>query len=344
MILHNVCVLMQDAHNPAMFAEIFPGLSSVPAEYRSSTYFPIFGRAKSGWTRLNEAATALCTPPEGGRRLAVVCLLRRSLEATDTGRQIMQQAEKFAATIKNLTSMGRVEGEALFQHLSHDLRRIGASQEAAGAETRRFLEMAPPNITEALARVRNVTELQQLLSVRLEMADDIFRREDLADYKNSNLKTRIFQSFEKIQMAFLPVAYERNIFFDHIGRSYGSSFVPSFFRIVPFAIIDNAVKYSPKNGGRIALHFTEDNKYISVSVKSRGPEIKQHELELLFQRGFRAESTRNLSAQGSGLGLYIVRRIVQELCDGTVTATCSSSDPVDSEVCFTVRLPRCSGD
>jgi K+-sensing histidine kinase KdpD len=337
MILRDVCVLIQDPFKPAIFNEVFPSLSTVPAEYRSGQHFSLFGRAKPGWTRISEAVTAFCSAIEGGRRLIVVCMMRRAQENSVDGQRLLQYAEKLAALVRGLTEVGRLESDTAFQHLSHDLRRIGASQAAAGAAATRFLDMNPANIAEARVRIKNMTELQQLLSVRLEMTDGIFSREDLTEYKGSNVKTRIFQAFEKIQMAFLPLAYEKSVFFDHVGNSFGSAMAPLFFRVVPFAIIDNAVKYSPK-GERISLEFSESPTDINVTVRSKGPLIKEEELELLFERGYRAQSAK--SSQGSGLGLYIVRRIIHELCDGTVTATSNGADPLASEVCFRIRLPR----
>lgn len=338
-MLADYAILIQERSGKAAFEELFEGSSKIPVEYRSAQVFQQYASAKFGWHRINGAYTFYVASLSGGPRIVFVCALKKSQELTEIGRARTRAAEALIAGVKKLHQSSSANGNAIFQHLSHDLRRIGASQAAAASEAKRFMEMIPPNVDESVARVNNMTELQRLLSLRLEMADDVFLREDLSDYVEIRKNKRIFAEFTKIQMAFMPLAIEKGILFQHVGSSYGLSLVPEFFAIVPFAIIDNAVKYAPRNS-RIYLEFIEENSTISVNVRSKGPSISPDELSRLFQRGFRTRSAVHSSTQGSGLGLFIVRRIIEELCAGEVSASCVGENAADADIGFTVTVPK----
>ncbi len=79
-------------------------------------------------------------------------------------------------------------------------------------------------------------------------------------------------------------------------------------------IIDNAIKYTPK-GGKIDIRLRRKNDLAVISVEDTGPGIIDDELESVFAPFVRGGSKEG---DGSGLGLSIVRRIVDQL-GGTVT-------------------------
>jgi len=94
-------------------------------------------------------------------------------------------------------------------------------------------------------------------------------------------------------------------------------------------LIDNAVKYSP-DGGAITLDVREENGLVVLDVSDEGAGIPEdRDLFAAFQRGER-ESTH-----GTGLGLYIVRNLVEGM-GGRVTAR-RNLDTRGST--FTVTLP-----
>ncbi|MBV8713771.1 MAG: GAF domain-containing protein [Chloroflexi bacterium] len=72
-------------------------------------------------------------------------------------------------------------------------------------------------------------------------------------------------------------------------------------------LLTNAIKYSPKNTP-IAVDIRAERKSVTVSVIDRGIGLAPDESVHVFERFFRARSTRRL--EGSGLGLYICQSIV----------------------------------
>ena len=75
-------------------------------------------------------------------------------------------------------------------------------------------------------------------------------------------------------------------------------------------LLDNAVKYSPD--GQVVEVLTEkDETLISISIRDQGVGMTDEEVEQVFQRFYRAKPT-NAVAQGLGLGMCIVKRIVED--------------------------------
>lgn len=76
-------------------------------------------------------------------------------------------------------------------------------------------------------------------------------------------------------------------------------------------LIENALKYSRK-GGNVEILFVDRVKEIEVIVKDSGIGIPEAEKANIFQRFYRAKNAVKAAANGSGLGLYIVRSIVEK--------------------------------
>jgi two-component system phosphate regulon sensor histidine kinase PhoR len=75
-------------------------------------------------------------------------------------------------------------------------------------------------------------------------------------------------------------------------------------------LIDNAIKYTP-SGGKIDVIVEDLGKDIRVSVKDTGIGIPKEDLPRIFERFYRGDKSRSLSLGGVGLGLSIVKHIVE---------------------------------
>jgi PAS domain S-box-containing protein len=75
-------------------------------------------------------------------------------------------------------------------------------------------------------------------------------------------------------------------------------------------LLSNAIKYSP-NGGEIRIGGWYDPKIATVYVADQGIGISSEEQSQLFQRFYRVDSSLRRSTQGSGLGLYLCKSIVE---------------------------------
>jgi two-component system OmpR family sensor kinase len=102
-------------------------------------------------------------------------------------------------------------------------------------------------------------------------------------------------------------------------------------------LVDNATRMTPA-GGSVTVRLTEGDKLGVVEVADEGPGIPDGDLQRLFDRFYRAESSRARATGGAGLGLAIVKAIVASH-RGTITA---ANRPGGGAV-FTVSLPALAG-
>lgn len=99
-----------------------------------------------------------------------------------------------------------------------------------------------------------------------------------------------------------------------------------------FNLIDNALKYSP-SGSRVVVSARITGEHLRVQVRDKGIGISSKELSQLFRR-YGANPQPSSSLPGSsGLGLYIVKNLV-ELHKGSISA-----HPLVRGTCFKVELP-----
>lgn len=75
-------------------------------------------------------------------------------------------------------------------------------------------------------------------------------------------------------------------------------------------LIVNAIKYG-NSPGIVVVEIEERKKMIAIAVKDNGPGIPEEHLHRLFERFYRVDKSRAKQSGGSGLGLSIVKHIVQ---------------------------------
>jgi PAS domain S-box-containing protein len=109
---------------------------------------------------------------------------------------------------------------------------------------------------------------------------------------------------------------------------------PDRLQQVCWNLLSNAVKFTPK-GGRVEVRLERVNSHVELTVSDTGVGIKPEFLPFVFERFRQADSIASRRQGGLGLGLAIVRHIV-EMHGGTVEATSAGEGQGAS---FCVRLP-----
>jgi two-component system sensor histidine kinase SenX3 len=111
---------------------------------------------------------------------------------------------------------------------------------------------------------------------------------------------------------------------------------PDELRVAVSNLVDNAVKYSPKSP-RVAVEVAAfDENRLAIRVTDSGIGIARGQLKHIFKRFYRIPARMVLRVKGSGLGLFIVRSVV-ERHGGRVFAE-SAGEGMGST--FTIVLPR----
>jgi len=131
------------------------------------------------------------------------------------------------------------------------------------------------------------------------------------------------------------IAAERNITIELSvqGTPEASLLDPLRMEQVISNILSNGIKFSPADK-RILVRFFQDEQSITVEVCDCGKGIDEEEILHIFDRYYMGRTNFDIRAEGSGLGLYIVKNIIS-LHGGTVSAR---NRPKGGS-CFSVQIP-----
>ena len=77
-------------------------------------------------------------------------------------------------------------------------------------------------------------------------------------------------------------------------------------------IISNAIKYMDKPKGIIQIRIKDVGDFIQIEIEDNGKGIAQKDLANIFDRFYRTDASRNSSKGGSGIGLSIVKKIMED--------------------------------
>ena len=88
---------------------------------------------------------------------------------------------------------------------------------------------------------------------------------------------------------------------------------------VIYNLLDNAVKFTPESG-TITVFAKNDGEMTRVSIKNSGPGISEEEIARIFERFYKVDKSRSYDTKGVGLGLYIVKTIIN-MHDGEISAS-----------------------
>jgi PAS domain S-box-containing protein len=119
----------------------------------------------------------------------------------------------------------------------------------------------------------------------------------------------------------------RPLYYTHID--------PDRFREVITNLFDNAVKYTSE--GSVSIGLTGNDKMVQCYVRDTGPGMPADDLPHLFQKFYRLDNSATRTAGGSGLGLFICRKII-ELYNGRIWAESKLGEGSS----FYINLPRLS--
>lgn len=99
-------------------------------------------------------------------------------------------------------------------------------------------------------------------------------------------------------------------------------------------IVSNSVKYLDKRRGLLIIRLKDVGDFVQVEIEDNGRGIAQKDLPNIFDRFYRADSSRNSAQGGSGIGLSIVKKIIEDH-GGKIWAT--SKEGIGTVMHFVLR-------
>ncbi|WP_175586783.1 hybrid sensor histidine kinase/response regulator [Nostoc sp. UIC 10630] len=215
--------------------------------------------------------------------------------------------------------------------LSHELRTpLNAILGWSKLLQSRRLDQA--KTSEALATIERNANLQVQLIEDLLDISRILQGKLTLNITKINLESTILSSIETMRLAAETKLLEVSTVFEpDVGQVMGDS---TRLQQVVWNLLSNALKFTPK-GGKIEVRLEQADGYAQIIVSDTGKGISPEFLPFVFDYFRQADSTSTRNFGGLGLGLAIVRNIV-EIHGGIVKA---KSEGEGKGAIFTVSLP-----
>jgi PAS domain S-box-containing protein len=220
--------------------------------------------------------------------------------------------------------------------VSHELRTPMTSirgyaeillMDAVGAlndEQRRYVEIIRTNTERLAGLVANLLDLSRIEAGRAQLMPQPLAPADLLEEARRYALARCQQESKPLDIRVNPAA-------DLPAASGDSERMRQVFE----NLIDNAIEFT-RAGGSLALSARQDGERIEFSVKDSGIGIPASEIDRVFERFFRGERALDLGVPGTGLGLPMVRSLLQ-LQGGEIKV--ESSGVPGQGTTFIFRLP-----
>ncbi|HOT45105.1 MAG TPA: response regulator [Spirochaetota bacterium] len=249
---------------------------------------------------------------------------------------VHDRTEELQEANDKLKEMDRIKSN-FFANISHEIRTpltmILAPVESAlqGDQgvtiDRNLLLTVERNASRLLNLVNNLLDLARLDAGRMPMA---VARQDMVAFVRSYIDT-VRSAFETRHLDLKVVSSRDSItvYFD-----------PEKMDKIFMNLFSNAFKYT-EPGGSITVRVIDDDRACYIEFEDTGAGIPRDNLDIIFDRFGQAHAGAHRRGEGSGIGLSLVRELVQ-LHGGTVSveSVYAGDNPADHGTVFTIMLPK----
>ncbi len=254
--------------------------------------------------------------------------LKEQLEQQLTEREMLLNREKVARA--DAETANRMKDEFLAT-VSHELR-TPLNAIIGWAHMLRSGRLDEPTVLRAVETIeRNAKSQAQLVEDILDVSRVITGKLRL-NTAPVDLAAVINSSIDSVQLAAESKDIQLEVTLSPSARHTTGD--AGRLQQVVWNLLSNAIKFTP-NGGRVGVRLERAGKNVKIKVSDSGPGISSEFLPFIFDRFRQADGTSTRRHGGLGLGLAIVRHLV-ELHGGTVAAH-SAGEGLGAV--FTVSLP-----
>jgi two-component system, OmpR family, phosphate regulon sensor histidine kinase PhoR len=267
--------------------------------------------------------------PEQNRILSLKVLLSCVLDTKQEGIGVVVvihdvTAEKEIATMK----------DDFVSSVSHELKTPLAS-------IRAYAEMLADNEADNSQAYRQFCDIIQEQAQRLNrLIDNILNSSRLESgvLKVSKEKLNSVEIVNHVITTMQPQAQEKNIELCRQSETEEMWIVADRDMIhqAVMNLVSNALKYSPPNQTVRVRQYLQNNRQGAIEIQDHGAGIPDDNLEKIFDKFYRVQKNNHL-AGGTGLGLHLVRQIIENIHDGRIAV---ESQPGKGST-FTIVLPLC---
>lgn len=163
-------------------------------------------------------------------------------------------------------------------------------------EEKHYLEIISKEVKRLSRLVTSLLEISRMESGQQKLNFSVFDVCEMA-------RLILISNEQRLEAKNLDVSYECEK--DHI---FVKADRDAIYRVI-FNICDNAVKFS-RDGGKYSISLTVKGEKVEVSVFNEGVGINEEDLPFVFDRFYKSDKSRGLDKSGVGLGLFLVKSIV----------------------------------
>lgn len=165
---------------------------------------------------------------------------------------------------------------------------------------------------------KQLKDIENISAINQRMIDLVSDLLDVARIDQNRLilqkqKFNFLKTINEIVNEMIPKAELRNIKIDITSKKNLPMAIGDRekVRLVVENLVDNAVKYT-NSGGKIEIRIFKNKQYLEFEIRDNGVGIPEEQLDNVFEKFFRSNNAVRYQTEGTGLGLYIAKNIIEQ--------------------------------
>lgn len=257
--------------------------------------------------------------------------VRDEMEAAKRAQEFKDRVDSLTKQRNDLMRLGEIKDEFI-SVASHQLR-------TPATVSKQYMGL----LREGYAGVLTPTQLKYLQiayesnETQLAILNDLLKTAQLdsAHLVSLKKKVKLAPLIERIigQLSTTISLRKQTVVFEHPKKDITALINEEEIKLAVGNVIENASKYTPE-GKRIVVELVSDGDYASLVITDEGVGIEEKNINKIFEKFTRVDNALSDTVNGSGLGLYMVRRIM-DLHGGLIDV----ESTVGKGSSFTMKLP-----
>lgn len=196
----------------------------------------------------------------------------------------------------------------LLENTIHEIRKLNNQMKSSVGKLSFSIQKINERIRTDYIESHNldILSISNLISIRLDAYD--LEVNPILNLQELKKEIPIYKKIEKIYKCLRSELSHKGLTVNMKGESYNLYEAGNIIEIAFFIILDNAIKYSPRNR-EIEVLFKESEDNLTVIFKNWGIRPQDEDLKNLFNRSYRSKNIQNSDIEGRGIGLYLFSQI-----------------------------------
>jgi len=257
-------------------------------------------------------------------------------EGNDEMGQLIQAFEDMRARLKENAEekiQSDRESKELISNISHDLKTPITAIKGYVEGIRDGVADTPEKMDKYLGTIYNKANEMNLLINELTLYSKIDTNRIPYNFAPISVNAYFDDCAEDLAMELEAKNVEFG-YFNYVDSDQMIIADPEQLKRVINNIISNSLKYTERDKRKINLRVKDVGDFIQVELEDNGKGIAAKDLPHIFERFYRTDASRNSSKGGSGIGLSIVKKIIEDH-GGKIWAT--SREGIGTVMYFVIR-------